>query len=158
MSIKGRAIDFVRSIKGKFSATPGHAVLGYDKAQKIKEIAGRIWDTAQANTKRYEEEARKWKYETRESYVCIAHRLTDDRVSTRPYYEVRTITDVEGCGGPCFGRGWTIDEAEHECRFRFAQMFFKSNLVPNYDEARDRAARIELIVERSFAHGTHGVA
>lgn len=158
MSVKSRAVEFARSVRAKFAATPGHAVLGYDRAAKIKEIAQNIWDTAQANSKRYEEEARKWKYEQRESYVCIALRLTDDRVSTRPFYEVRTVTDIEGCRAPGWGRGWTIEEAECECRFRLAQMFFKSNLVPNYDEARDRAARVELTVERSFAMGTKGVA
>ena len=148
----------MRRIHASLRATPGHSVEGIDRAAKIKEIAQNIWDTAQANTKRYEEEERKWKYEEREGYVALARRLTDDRVSTRPFYEVRTVTDIPGCGEPAWGRGWTIEDAECECRFRLAQMYDAHNLTKNYDEARARAARVQLTVERSFAHGTAGVA
>ncbi len=150
----GRASEWIRSVRGKFSATPGHAVVGFDQAREIRRAAQFIYDAAQAGRRRMDEEARKWRYDEKESYVCLAARLTDDRVSKRPYYEVKTVTEISGTGEHAFGRGWTIEDAETELRLQLAQIYCQHTLVRSFDEARERAAKVELHTERSLALGS----
>lgn len=152
----GRARDFIRRIKGKFTATPGHAVLGIDQAAVIRRSAQSIWDQALEGTKRREEADRLWKYEDREHYVCLAKRVDDPRLR-RPYFAVATVSEIPGCGVFAIGKGWTVDDAECQLRFRLAQIYTERGVVRDFDEARERASKVELIIERSFAHGTAGI-
>lgn len=149
----GRASDLVRRIRGKFSATPGYGVVGFDQAEKIRSIAGWIDEAGKAGALRLKEADSHWKYETRESYVCLARRITSPQLR-REGFEVVTATEVPGCGTQASGKAWTIEDAEVELRLHLAQLYLRAKVVRDYDEARERAAKVELHTERSFILGS----
>lgn len=143
-------------LRGPLRATPGTAVTGIDQKAVIMRTAQSIWDRAVANGEKMRQQDALWKYTERESYVCLAKKCWDPRLKGRPFYEVATVTDVPGCGMPASARGWTIEAATVDLRFRLAQLYTERGAVRDFDEARERAAKVELIVERSFALGSRG--
>jgi hypothetical protein len=145
----GKASEWLSSIKARFTATPGTEVLGFDRAQKIRSIAAIIEAKGEEGRRRLQEAESHWKYETRESYVCLARRLTSPKLR-REGFEVVTATAIPGCGdAQARGRAWTIEDAEIELRFDLAHLYVKCKVVRDFDEARERASKVELHTERS---------
>lgn len=145
-------------IRNPLRATPGVAVTGIDQAAVIRRTAQSIWDRAVEGAKKREEADRLWKYEQTESYVCLARRVSEDKESAASEFEVSTVTEVPGCGQMARASGRTIEAAVADLRFALAQLYVGHGVVRDFDEARLRASRVELIVERSFAHGAAGIA
>jgi len=145
-------------LRGKLSATPGTAVTGYDKGAVIRSVARQMLDKAEAGRKKLEEEGRKWKYEERESLVVIASRHEGDpRVRGRAYYTLTSATPITG-DIHATARAFTIPDAECDLLFHLAQIYAEQGLVKDFDEARERASKVQLFVETSMALGSKGFA
>lgn len=151
--------DMLRSvgILGPIKATAGTAVTGVDNAAIIRSCAKQIYEQAERGAQRLREQDARWKYEERETYVCLAKRISPAKASARPYYEVKMVSNVPGLEEPAWGRGWTIAGAEIDLRFRLARMYVDGRIVRDFDEARERASKVTLLTERSTVLGTGGV-
>ena len=147
-----------RWLRGPLRATPGTAVTGYDKGEVIRSVARQLREKAERGTKRLEAEERKWKYEERESFVVIAKRITDDpRSHGRPYYELTTVTAIEGTDGQhAKAKAWSIPDAEADLLFQLARLWADHRLVKDFDEARERASKVTLHIDTSLAFGSRG--
>lgn len=145
-------------LRGRLKATPGTAVTGYDRGAVLRSVARQILEKAERGTKRLAEEDAKWKYEQRESFVVIAKRIEGNPlVRGRPYYELTTVTPIDGTNGQhATAKAWTIPDAEADLLFHLAQLWADHRLVKDFDEARERASKVTLYVETSMAHGSKG--
>lgn len=131
-------------------------VTGFDMSAVIRSSARQMWEKAEAGAKKRDEADRLWKYDTTETYVCIARRVREDSSSRRRLYQVSTAQDVPGCGEQAHGRGHTIESAEIDLRFQLGQLFMGHGVVRDYEEARARACKAIIITERSLALGSRG--
>ena len=155
-------------IKGPLRATPGTAVTGIDQAAVIRRTAQSIWDRALEGEKRKKEQDALWKYEERENIVALVRLVSPAKASARRRYKATTVTEVGGPGyGVVWAEAWTIDDLDPELRFALAQHYIAKGLVggcggrgsdrtSDYAEARERAAKAVITLERSFALGSKG--
>lgn len=146
-----RAADWLKSIRARFTATPGTAVTGFDRAAVIRRTAKHIHDTAVANDARMREQAALWKYENRESITFLVERV-------RGGFKATSVTEPGGNGhGQVWACARTIPSLEPELRYALGRHYAARKLVTDYDEARLRASKVELVYDTSFALGSKGV-
>ena len=120
--------------------------VGVDLSEIIRRFAKRIHDEGTAQEQKRKEQEQLWKYETRESYVVLVTVISEDKESVQKVYRARTVTEVPGAGH-VEGTGHSPDSAIVDLRYQLAQAYMGSRLVKDYDEARERAAKVELIRE-----------
>lgn len=120
--------------------------VGVDMSEIIRRTAKRMHDGALAGEQKLKEQESKWKYEQRESYVVLVRDINADRVSLAPSWTAITATEVES-RGQVSARGDSKETALAELRYQLAHHYANHRLVKDWDEARDRAAKVELFVE-----------
>lgn len=141
-----------RNIKPEFRAplrpTPGYGVIGFDRARVIAACAKSINDRAEAGEKRMREQRARWRYEERECLVMVVKRKGKR-------WTAESATDVAGEGtGIVVANVAREASLETEARYQLAQHYYDRKLVESYDQARERAAKVTLLFEKSVAHGS----
>ena len=132
-------------------ATPGHGVIGVDLSRVISRCAESMLKKAEAGEQRLREQDGKWKYEARESIAFLVERRAPGR------YRATSVSDVGGEGhGQVWAEAHRIESLETELRFVLGRHYAQRRLCRDYDEARERANRVEIYLDRSFALGSKG--
>lgn len=137
-------------LKGKLTATPGTQVTGFDQAAIIRSCAKRIYETAEKNTERMREQDAQWKYETRESLTFLVE-------AVKGGFKATSVTEPGGNGhGQVWAQARRISSLETELRYALGQHYAARKLTRDYDEGRERASKVEIHLDRSFALGSKG--
>jgi hypothetical protein len=130
-------------------SSSGVQVLGQDCSEIIKRVAKRMLERDEAARLRQRELDAEYAYEGRDSFVCIVRRVSESPL----LYVASTVTELP--------RGGSISTSpqpdrflEAEFRMALARAFWKAGMEPTFEEARQRASKAKVYLERSMAHGT----
>ena len=142
------------AVAAPLRATPGYGVIGIDQGQLLRRVAKTMLEKAEAGEKRMREQDARWKYAEAESLTFLVEKKQRGRGHC---YRATSVTEV---GGPGHGQVWAeahaIDSLECELRYALGRHYADRKLCRSYDEARDRANRVAIHLDRSFAHGSKG--
>jgi hypothetical protein len=144
----------VAEFRAPLRATPGYCVVGVDMGQVIRRCAKSIHDRAEEGERRLREQEGRWKYAERESLTFLVEKMARGRGHV---YRATSVTEVGGEGhGQVWAEARTIAGLEPELRYVLGRHYHVRRLCRDYDEARERANRVEFYLDRSFALGSKG--
>jgi hypothetical protein len=104
----------------------------------------------EAALKQQREAESQYRYETNDVVLVMVRRVSVNRESAIPFFTGSTATEVAGrivSTQPCDDR-----HIEPNMRIELAKAWHKAGECKTYAEARDRAAKAKIILERSFSH------
>lgn len=118
--------------------------VGVNTSEVIKRIATKMVERQERAELKLREENAKWKYETRESFVCVAKKVQGFKESELPLYVASTVTEV-GDAGIITTRPEQMQFLESQMRLDLARAFARHGMVKTWDEARERSAKATII-------------
>jgi hypothetical protein len=118
--------------------------VGVDAHEIIKRHATRMWERQQRAEQELRIQEQQWKYEERESFVCVARRVDDGKASSLPLWVASTVTEV-GKAGVVHTRPEQECFLESQMRLDLARAFVRAGMVRSWDDARARAARATIL-------------
>ena len=133
-------------------SSSGVQVLGQDCSEVIKRVAKRMVEREEAAKQKQRELDSVYRYdsEQRETIVCLIHRAGVHPRTGMALFSASTVVEL-----PRVGIVRTLPNDERflkaEMRLELAKAYLKGGACKTYDEARQRAARAVLMMERAFA-------
>lgn len=118
--------------------------VGVNTSEVIRRHAKRMWEHRERAEQQLRIEESKWKYDERESFVCIAKRVDDGKESSLPLWVASTVTEV-GKAGIVHTRPEQEPFLESQMRLDLARAFVRAGMVRSWDDARGRAARATIL-------------
>ena len=122
--------------------------VGVDTSEVIRRHAKRMYEHRERAEQELREQESRWKYEERESFVCVAKKVQGFKESELPLYVASTVTEV-GKAGIVSTRPEQRQFLEAQMRLDLARAFVRHGMVRNWDDARNRASRATIL----FADG-----
>jgi hypothetical protein len=118
--------------------------VGVDTSEVIRRHAKRMHERQQRAEQELLEQESRWKYEERESFVCVAKKVQGFKESELPLYVASTVTEV-GKAGIVSTRPEQRQFLEAQMRLDLARAFVRHGMVRTWDDARARAAKATVL-------------
>lgn len=129
----------------------GVQVIGQDTSEVIRRVAKRIVDREEAAKRKQREYDSVYHYdsEQRETIVCLIHRAGVHPRTGVAMFSASTVVEL-----PRVGIVRTLPDQERflqsSMRLELAKAFLGAGMCKTYDEARARAGRAVLLMERAY--------
>lgn len=127
--------------------------MGVDTSEVVRRVARKMVERQQRAEQELREQEAQWKYEERECLVALVKRVDDGKESSLPLYTATTVTEI-GKAGQVTTRPEQLQFLESELRMQIARTYARHGMVRNFDEARQRASKVQLTLERSLILGS----
>lgn len=131
----------------------GITVTREDVAAIVRRVATKMHERQEAALKRQREAEHEYQYDTNEVIVCMVRRVSERRESALPRYIASTAT-MMGKAGIVSTQPDDDRFLESSMRMELARAWHRHGECKTFDDARERASKVRLIMERSFAHGS----
>jgi hypothetical protein len=118
-------------------SSKGVAVVGVDTSEVIKRVMKKMHDRLEAQELARKIEQDRWQGEVKETRYVIETDLGDGRFRLESVEEVPQIGIVRAFG--------TRKGVRAEFRYEMAKAWQKARLVKSWDEARERAAKMQIL-------------
>jgi hypothetical protein len=128
----------------------GVQVLGQDTSEVIRRVAKDLHERMEAARMAQREAEAKYSYDSTDVVLCMVRRVSVNRESAVPFFVGSTATMVGGrivSTQPCDDR-----HIDANMRMELAKAWFKSGECKTFVDARERAKKAKIILERSHAH------
>lgn len=118
--------------------------VGVNTSEVIRRHARKMYERQQRAEQELLEQEAKWKYEERETFVCVAKKVQGFNESELPLWVASTVTEV-GKAGIVHTRPEQEQFLESQMRLDLARAYVRAGMVRSWDDARARAAKATIL-------------
>jgi hypothetical protein len=131
-------------------SSKGVSILREDVSAIIRRVATDLHNRQEAARQAQREAEAKYSYDSTDVVLCMVRRVSVNRESAVPFFVGSTATMVGGrivSTQPCDDR-----HIDANMRMELAKAWHKAGECKTFADARERAKKAKIILERSFAH------